>query len=77
MTYDWFLHAITFSITICFTIEVFNSTSRYFNEVKILLLIRKHNFYLNLSISNDTVCTKIYDKRDDFDFDIQVNFPFP
>ena len=30
---------------------------------------------LNLSISNGTVFTKIYDKRDDFDFDI-VNFPF-
>ena len=30
---------------------------------------------LNLSIYNDTVSTKIYDKRDDFDFDI-VNFPF-
>ena len=30
---------------------------------------------LNLSISNDTVSTKMYDKRDDFDFDI-VNFPF-
>ena len=30
---------------------------------------------LNLSIHNDTVSTKIYDKRDDFDFDI-VNFPF-
>ena len=30
---------------------------------------------LNLSISNVTVSTKIYDKRDDFDFDI-VNFPF-
>ena len=29
----------------------------------------------NLSISNGTVSTKIYDKRDDFDFDI-VNFPF-
>ena len=26
-------------------------------------------------ISNDTVSTKNYDKRDDFDFDI-VNFPF-
>ena len=25
---------------------------------------------LNLSIHNDTVSTKIYDKRDDFDFDI-------
>ena len=30
---------------------------------------------LNLSISNGTVSTKIYDKRDDIDFDI-VNFPF-
>ena len=30
---------------------------------------------LNLSITNGTVSTKIYDKRDDFDFDI-VNFPF-
>ena len=30
---------------------------------------------LNLSISNGTVSTKIYDKRVDFDFDI-VNFPF-
>ena len=28
---------------------------------------------LNLSIHNDTVSTKIYDKRTDFDFDI-VNF---
>ena len=27
------------------------------------------------SISNDTVSTKIYDKRDDFDFEV-VNFPF-
>ena len=32
-------------------------------------------FYLNLSIHNDIVSTKIYDKRDDFNFDI-VNFPF-
>ena len=30
---------------------------------------------LHLSISDDFVKTKIYDKRDDFDFDI-VNFPF-
>ena len=30
---------------------------------------------LNLSINNDIVSTKIYDKRDDFNFDI-VNFPF-
>ena len=30
---------------------------------------------LHLSISNDIVSTQIYDKRDDFDFEI-VNFPF-
>ena len=30
---------------------------------------------LNLCISNGTVFSKIYDKRDDFDFD-KVNFPF-
>ena len=30
---------------------------------------------LHLSISNDIISTKIYDKRDDFDFEM-VNFPF-
>ena len=30
---------------------------------------------LHLSISNDIVSTKSYDKRDDFDFEI-ANFPF-
>ena len=30
---------------------------------------------LHLSVSNDIVSTKIYDKRDDFDFEI-VNFSF-
>ena len=30
---------------------------------------------MNLCIFNGTVSTKIYDKRDDFDFHI-VNFPF-
>ena len=30
---------------------------------------------MHLYISNDIVCTKIYDKSDDFDFEI-VNFPF-
>ena len=30
---------------------------------------------LHLSISNDIVSTKMYEKRDDFDFEI-VNFPF-
>ena len=31
---------------------------------------------LHLSISNGFVSSKIYDKRDDFDFDIVNNFPF-
>ena len=31
-------------------------------------------FDLHWSVSNDTVSSKIYDKRDDFDFEI-VNFP--
>ena len=31
--------------------------------------------YLHLSVANGFVSSKIYDKRDDFDFDI-VNFPF-
>ena len=47
------------------------------------LQLNKPNFFdteapfldLNLCISNGTVSTKIYDKRDDFDFDI-VNFSF-
>ena len=30
---------------------------------------------LHLTISDGFVCSKIYDKRDDFDFD-NVNFPF-
>ena len=30
---------------------------------------------MHLSVSNDIVSTKIYDKRDDFDFEI-VSFPF-
>ena len=33
------------------------------------------SLHLNLSTHNDTFSSKIYDKRDDFDFDI-VNFPF-
>ena len=36
---------------------------------------RPHNLDLHLSISGDFIKTKIYDKRDDFDFDT-VNFPF-
>ena len=42
---------------------------------QILQIPRHHFLDLNLCIYNGTVSTKIYDKRDDFDFDI-VNFPF-
>ena len=31
---------------------------------------------LNLSVANGFVSSKIYDKRDDFDLDILINFPF-
>ena len=37
------------------------------------LIPKPHFLDLQLSISNDIVSTKIYDKRDDFDFEI-VNF---
>ena len=37
--------------------------------------IQRPHFRFILSISNGFVETKLYDKRDDFDFDI-VNFPF-
>ena len=70
-------------------IEAFNSTSRYLDDLYLdriypteLQLNRANSsdteapfLDLNLCISNGTVSTKIYDKRDDFDFDI-VNFPF-
>ena len=39
-----------------------------------LLILQAAFLDLNLSIHNDIVSTKIYDKRDDFNFDI-VNFP--
>ena len=81
------------------TIDVFNSTSRYLNDLLSIeslhfeqmiqriypgeLQLNKANasdteaaqLELNLSIHNDTVSTKIYDKRDVCDFYI-VNFAF-
>ena len=81
------------------TIDAFNSTSRYRDDLLNIDNIHfeqmVHRIYpaelqlsranasdteaafsdLNLSIHYDTDSTKIYDKRDDFDFDI-VNFPF-
>ena len=47
------------------------------NLIKLIpITLTKTTFLdLHLSISNDIVSTEIYDKRDDFDFEI-VNFPF-
>ena len=80
-------------------IEVFNTTSRYLDDISNInnvyfdnmvsqiypseLQLNKSNTSdteaafsdLHLSISNDIVSTIIYDKRDDFHFEI-VNFPF-
>ena len=80
-------------------VEVFNSTSRYLDDVLNIgniyfdqmvnriypteLQLNRANssdteapfLDLNLCIYNGTVSTKIYDKRNDYDFDI-VNFPF-
>ena len=56
--------------------EAFNTTSRYLDDTLNIDNVYFNTFLdLHLSISNDIVSTKIYDKRDDFDFDI-VNFPF-
>ena len=61
-------------------IEAFNSTSRYLDDT-ILISISDTEapfFDLHLSIShvsNGFVSSKMYDKRDHFDFDI-VNLPF-
>ena len=42
---------------------------------RILLILKLRFFDLNLSITNGKISCKIYDKRDDFNFEI-VNFPF-
>ena len=45
------------------------------NLIKLILQIPRPPFWIYIYISNGFVSSKIYDKRDDFDFDI-VNFPF-
>ena len=56
-------------------IEAFNSTLRYFDDLLNIDIIyfdqmvdRIYPTKLQLYISNGTISTKIYDKRDDFDF---------
>ena len=63
--------------------DILNINNVYFDNMVIELQLNKANtsdteavfLDLHLSISNDIVSTKIYDKRDDFDFEI-VNIPF-
>ena len=64
-------------------IDAPNTTSRYLNDILNINIVYFDNtsdkeaafIDLHLSISNDIVSTKIYDKPDDFDFEI-VNFPY-
>ena len=57
-------------------IEAFKSTSSYLELNKDNTSDTEAPFLdLHLSISNGFISSKIYDKRDDFDFDI-VNFSF-
>ena len=72
----------TFNSTSRYFDDISNIDNIYFDQMvdriypTELQLNRRNSFLdLNLCISNGTVSTKIYDKRDDFDFDI-VNFPF-
>ena len=43
--------------------------------MRILLILKPRFLDLDLPITNGIVSSKIYDKRDDFNFEI-VNFPF-
>ena len=55
-------------------IQVFNNINRKHNQIS-LPIYDKRPANLNLSIANGIVSSKIYDKQDDFNFEI-VNFPF-
>ena len=77
----------TFTSTSRYLDDLLNIVNPYFegmvNQISPELQLNKANtsdteapfLDLHLSISNGFVSSKIYDKRDDFDFDI-VNFPF-
>ena len=70
-----------FNTTSRYLDDILNTNNIYFENMvsqiyPLELQLNKAAFLdLHLSISNDIVSTKIYDKRDDFDFEI-VNFPF-
>ena len=56
--------------------EIINLKRLWLNLIKPIPMIPKPRFWIYiLFISNDIVSTKMYDKREDFDFKI-VNFPF-
>ena len=72
-----------FSSTSRYLNDLLNVDNIYFEHVVHTIYLNKANdsdteaafLDSNLSIYNDIVSTEIYDKRDDFNFDI-VNFPF-
>ena len=61
-------------------IEAFNSTSRYFDDLlkidnpyfegMVKFIYLNYSLDLHLSVANGFVSYRIYDKHDDFDFDI-------
>ena len=76
-----------FNTTSRYLDDIFNIYNVYFDNMVSQIYLSELHFNkantsdtesafldLHLSISNDIVSTKIYDKRDDFDFEI-VNFP--
>ena len=72
------VYILIYSLSTIFTLNRWFTEyiSPSFNLTKLMPLIPKQHFLdLNLSIYIGTVSTKVYDKRDDFDFDI-VNFTF-
>ena len=79
-----------FNTTSSYLDDILNINNVYFDKMVLVSQIYPSELQLNkanvsdteaafldlhLSISNDIVSTKIYDKRDDFDFEI-VKFPF-
>ena len=71
-----------FNTTSRYLDDILNINNFYFNDM-VKYTLQSPNISdtkaafldLHLSISNDIVSTKIYDKGDDFDFEI-INFPF-
>ena len=71
----WSLHSFPLSSFLGHPTKRNEETSKKCPPLSEISLLEAAFLDLHLSISNDIVSTKIYDKRDDFDFEI-VNFPF-